>query len=185
MRAFVAIDPDEQNREFIYNIAALFNNLYEGNPVKKQNYHLTLFFFGNLHIVTLNTVKNILGEINASPFKITLDHVNCFYSKGSPRVCFVGGKSLELEAIFNYIKSKLNGSFIHFDDKPFKVHLTLFRIKYIRNLGEFTRILSEINNSFNALNFMVNSVILYSSSLTKSGPSYNIEFVKHLISFNK
>ena len=124
----------------------------EGKWVEGWNLHLTHKF---------------IGEDEPEKYKIKLKIKNeKLKIKGMGTF---GDKILYLKAnVSNDINKQINAKFNLKNDKPFKPHITLCRIKEIKNKKFFEEIKKYENISFE----MPLDVYLYKSTLTKKGPVY-------------
>ena len=130
MRLFVAI---RFNDEILNSLEELQSDLHQsglrGNYTKAENLHLTLAFIGEYGDV--EAVREALGEVEFSPFEISLDGIGRFgdlYWAGIR-------KSDELEKLTKRIRRALAGAGIPFDRKKFNPHITLVRKAVYRGQG--------------------------------------------------
>jgi 2'-5' RNA ligase len=91
-----------------------------------------------------------------------------------PRIIWVGIKEgiSKLKELYNSIESKLSNKGFPRENKDFSGHITIGRVKFIRDRTNFIQILNriEVNNFTQG----VVSIDLMESKLTPSGPIYNI-----------
>lgn len=179
MRAFLAIDlPTELKKKL--------SELKEEAPadikikwVEEPNFHITLKFFGN---ISENFLEKIFKESekiikNYQSFQLTLNQLGFFPEKKIPRVVWIGLTTQDetlfdlqkaLEKLFKRLK-------INSDKERFHPHITLFRIKSIGNLENFKNYLEKISQkteTLKGLNFKVNELIFFKSTLLPTGPLY-------------
>jgi 2'-5' RNA ligase len=130
-----------------------FKDVIEGKWVEGWNLHLTHKF---------------IGEENPEKYKIKLKIDNKkFKIKG---IELLNGKILYLKAdIDNSINQQINKKFNLTNDKPFLPHITLCRIKNIKDKNKLNEKITKWQN----IEFEIPlNVYLYKSTLTKKGPIY-------------
>ena len=138
MRSFVAI---EISSDKIINSISKFQSEININakPVEPHNLHFTLQFLGEISQETAEKVMMSLNAVKFSRFIVNLKGIGVFPKLKSPRIIWVGtdengGNSLiELANKVENTLTPLGFSV----DKPFKPHITVFRIKNkIGNIGK-------------------------------------------------
>ncbi len=176
MRLFVAVEVNEP--EVISSITKLQKRLaVQAKPVEPQNLHFTLQFLGEVNNNKIQEIKNSLDSISFSSFFVKFKKIGAFPRVKKPRVIWVGideegGNNLvqlakKVETALEPLGFKT--------DKPFKPHLTIFRIK--KKNVDVTEQLKKINN----LEFgsqKINEIKLKQSTLTPQGPIYSDLLVK-------
>jgi 2'-5' RNA ligase len=168
MRCFIAIKPPLKIANEYYEHLMKYKNAFYGSIVKPENMHITLSFFEHLEKKEVNQICDILKGYEVwSSFKVDLSDYSCFYRKSIPSVCFVAVKSKELFDLRESLSLKLKS--IPSDDKEFKAHLTLARIKRVNSNNEFENFLRETKPA----SFYVNELCFIKSKLTKAGPEYS------------
>jgi 2'-5' RNA ligase len=139
-----------------------------------DNMHITLVFLGDTEGKMIN---NIISNLNDScpasgQFEITLRRTGTFKSLNSPRVLWAGiDHSDSLIKLNKIIIGALRASGYKIEDRPFKPHLTLGRIKFIKD----TEALKKLLDNYKDMVFQkvaVDEVILYESILLAKGPVY-------------
>ena len=171
MRVFVAI---EITNEAVINSIRKFQKelKIDAKPVNPQNFHFTLQFLGEIsQDVSLKIIK-ALQTIEFSSFDIVLKGTGIFTKPSFTRVIWVGsnekGGDLLIQLSKKVVKSLEPLGF--FQDKPFKPHITVFRIKKkIRDISK------ELENK-KIVNFgiqRVSNIKLKKSELTSNRPIYS------------
>ncbi|MBA7673993.1 RNA 2',3'-cyclic phosphodiesterase [subsurface metagenome] len=178
IRTFIAINLNPEIRE---HLASLQNNLNIPESkikwVEKNNLHLTMKFLGYISLEQTELIKSELKEIASrySPFIIRLSsNIGVFPTYKMPRIIWVGIKEgiSELKELYNSIENKLSNKGFPREDKDFSGHITIGRVKFIRDKTNFIQILKRIEvNNFTQ---EVGSIDLMKSKLTPSGPIYDI-----------
>lgn len=176
MRTFVAIEISENDVKKSIND---FQNKLQINakPINSDQLHFTLQFLGEISEEQVQKVIESLQTIKFSEFTINLKGIGAFPKPKFPRVIWVGtdeagGKNLiELAKKVENVLKPLG----LVSDKPFKPHITIFRIK--KKIGDMTE---ELNKQ----KFMdfgiqkISRIMLKKSELTSEGPIYsNLEEV--------
>ncbi len=171
MRVFVAIEIT--NSEVINLIEKFQNELkIDAKPVESRNFHFTLQFIREVSEEMSQKIIQSLQKIEFSSFNIMLKEVGAFPKAQSPRVIWIGtdehGASMLIQ-LSKKVKKALE-PLGFFPDKPFKPHITVFRIK--KKIGDITK---ELENG-KTVNFGIQKVLnikLKKSELTPNGPIYS------------
>ena len=129
LRCFVAIPfPTEIKKHFksIYKFLSQNKNL---KIVSLENLHITLKFLGNIQESMVNKIDSILSSINYTSFNISFKNPGVFLNRGKPKVFFINIFSDSLKNITLLIDNKLEMLGFKKDDRDFRPHLTLARVK--------------------------------------------------------
>ena len=178
VRTFIAVNLNTEIKEYLASLQANLN--VPETKIKwvgKNNLHLTMKFLGYITLEQTKLVRSILKEIASrySPFIIKLSsNIGTFPTYQMPRIIWVGIKEgiNELKELYNSIENKLSNKGFPREDKDFHGHITIGRVKYIRDKTNFIQILKRIKvNNFTQ---EVGSIDLMESKLTPDGPIYNI-----------
>jgi len=171
MRVFVAIEIT--NEALINSIRKFQNELeIEAKPVEPQNFHFTLQFLGEISQDMLIKITKSLEKIEFSSFDIVLKGTGVFPKPSFPRVIWIGSDEKGGDLLIQLSKkvAKALEPLGFFQDKPFKPHITVFRIK--KKIGDVSK---ELENK-KMINFgmqHVSNIKLKKSELTSSGPIYS------------
>lgn len=176
-RTFIAIKiPLEKHKQEI--ISDIQKGLKEEKIkwVDTWNMHVTLFFLGDTEI---NVIPDIINEISAQlkdvkSFQLKLDGLGVFKSIREPKVVWIG---IEESISLKKIKERIDQSVEYFgfnkDNRTFKPHLTLGRIKFIQDKSNLKDVLDNFaDQDFGTIN--VKQVMYYESTLTPKGPIYKV-----------
>ena len=171
MRTFVAVEISNDNvikciRDFQSKVSI------QAKPVEPQNLHFTLQFLGEISEENCKKIKQNLNSIEFSPFKINFKGVGAFPNMRSPRVIWIGvddigGRMLEELAIKVQNSLKPLG---FFPDKPFKSHITIFRIK--NKIGNIKKDFEDFEDFEFGIQ-QISNFKLKQSTLTSNGPVYS------------
>jgi 2'-5' RNA ligase len=181
IRSFISVDIEDtsiQNK--IINLKnTLTQDISQIKFVEGKNLHLTLKFLGDIYETDIQNIIRKLNEIKIDKFKFKLTGVGCFDPK-FPRVIWVGveqGKE-ELIRLQNEIEKRLIELGFKPEKRKYSPHLTVGRVKTVKNKRELLSQLDQLkNNDFGEI--FVNNFRLRKSTLTPKGPNYEIikEFI--------
>src|SRR5690348_3307478 len=170
MRTFVAVEI--QNNEVLDHIAKLQSDLkFKARPVSKENMHFTLLFLGEITEETAPKIMNALKSITFSPIQISFSGVGAFPNPKFPRVIWIGVDETagqNLVKLAKQVEEKLLPLGFK-SDKPFKPHLTIFRIK--NNIGDISNELDRLK-AIHLGHDTITELKFKKSILTPSGPIY-------------
>lgn len=178
IRSFIAVNLNSDIKKYLNSLQA-YLNIPESKIkwVEKNNLHLTMKFLGYISLEQTELIKSILKEITSrhSPFIIRLfSNIGVFPTYKMPRIIWVGIREgiSELKELYNSIENKLSNKGFPREDKDFSGHITIGRVKFIRDKTNFIQILKRIE--VNNLSQEVGSIDLMESKLTPGGPIYDI-----------
>lgn len=177
IRCFIAIELSEEIKNTLAKIESeLQRNIQGVKWVNPDNIHLTLKFLGQIEKEAIEEIKKILDEITATarPFKIRLSQIGAFPNPNQPRVIWVGidDGTKESSHLANLIEEKIVPLGIEKEDRAFHPHLTLARIKFLKDK-------SSVKNAFASLKvpqveMTAAKIALFQSTLTPEGPIYTV-----------
>lgn len=187
MRAFIAI-------ELPKNIKASLTGLQEelktsGADIKwvePENIHLTLKFLGEIDEIVFNKVIKILGDIglDINPFQLSICSLGAFPKINFPRVIWVGVDKgdIEVKKIAKGLQEKIAKIGIPGEDRAFSSHITIGRVRSIRNreklISDLGKLAADFAEKYPA-EFSVTKITLFKSTLTPKGPIYEAFKVAH------
>lgn len=134
MRLFIAVNVDPALRPAL---AAIQGKLKATRApvswVKPENLHFTLKFLGEVSEAHLPPLRDAIRRtgVGVRPFSLSLAGVGRFPPKGRPRVIWVGVEqgADEMEKLRERIDEILLPLGFPREDRPFRPHLTLGRVK--------------------------------------------------------
>lgn len=177
MRTFIAIEIEEPLRkEFSFLQNELRKSQADVKWVEPKNMHLTLKFLGETKEEKVEKIKEVLKKLTQElrPFEITFCNLGAFPNLSSPRVIWIGidkGKE-ELTKLARGIEEHLEELGFPKEKRPYSGHLTLGRIRSMRNKENLKKIIEE-KMGFQAENELyVNRIVFFRSELKPSGPIY-------------
>ncbi|MEM4884354.1 MAG: RNA 2',3'-cyclic phosphodiesterase, partial [Saccharolobus sp.] len=155
-------------------------------PVEDTDIHLTIRFLGHISTSTVEIMKNILQNIGQtmSKFEIEIQGLGAFPSISKPRVIWVGlGKGSEyLHDIRRIIDNEIrrrNLRDVFEDQHEFSPHITLARVRSLKNINLFYELYRQYNDYKFGLS-TVTKIKLKQSILTPQGPIYKDLFITDL-----
>ncbi|HEV2192812.1 MAG TPA: RNA 2',3'-cyclic phosphodiesterase [Nitrosopumilaceae archaeon] len=170
MRTFVAVEI--QNNEVLDHITKLQSDLkIKARPVSKENMHFTLLFLGEIADEIAPKITDALKSITFSPIQISFNGVGAFPNPRFPRVIWIGVDDIagqNLVKLAKQVEEKLAPLGFK-SDKPFKPHLTIFRIK--NNIGDISKELDKLK-TIQLGHDTITELKFKKSILTPSGPIY-------------
>jgi 2'-5' RNA ligase len=165
MRLFVAIDLD--NEDYFKQIQG---QIPEAKATYPKAFHLTLKFLGDTD--KKEEIIKTLEKVQFNSFRLTTKEIGVFPSESYIRVVWLGLEdNNDLKKLQEDIEKTLEG-FNFKKDFDFKAHITLARIKFIRqeDKKDFVEELKQIK--FVEKEFDVKEFKLIKSELTRQGAIY-------------
>lgn len=145
--------------------------------VNAAQFHITLFFFGDVPLETIIPLRKLLhealGDVPAFTFK--LGSPGFFRHRKEPRVIWLGLESIsKLQELKKKVDKAAEKYVFKSDNKEFRPHLTLGRFAPGQEVTQL--LLDALNNSTLAsdLEYQVNELILFESKLLPTGPQYRV-----------
>ena len=136
--------------------------------------HITLAFLGDTSEESIRDVSVMLREkcSGYGRFDFILSGIGVFKTINDPKVIWAGiGNSEKLAELFQKVKDGLEEIGIKTEERDFKPHLTLGRIKWIKDKISLEGIISKFRvQEFQVVT--VDEVIFYESILQQTGPLY-------------
>ncbi len=173
--AAIKITPDDKFLKLYYRLLKQFED-ERIKWVEPQNMHITLKFFGETEENRINGICNVLNNISAdhTAFSFFLNNIGIFGSAYKPRVIWFGVENDEpIKLLASDLLIKLETIGFKNDRQNFVPHLTVGRIKELVHKRSFQSKIDKSKDTF-IQNVFVNKIYLFESTLTTSGPIYNI-----------
>ncbi|KUO48732.1 MAG: hypothetical protein APF76_01970 [Desulfitibacter sp. BRH_c19] len=130
MRVFLAIEFPEDIKEYLDQIHLVLREQSKtGNFTKKDNYHLTLRFIGEIKDHELDKLKEVIDEIalKHNCFQLTMNKVGCF-ARGSKMIIWVGINQNEtLGRLYSQLEQSLERKGYTKEERNFVPHVTIAR----------------------------------------------------------
>jgi 2'-5' RNA ligase len=174
-RIFIALKV-EAGESFLRIISSLKSEL-SNESIKwtnPDNIHITLAFLGDTEDEKIKIIRAMLKVIceGFGKFELIIKGSGVFKSLIDPRVIWTGIEPSEkLMQLNDLIMNGLKDAGTKIEDRPFKPHLTLGRIKYLKDNSLLKTFMEKYQNA-DIQKIQVKEVILYESTLLQAGPVY-------------
>lgn len=169
MRLFIAVElPKDVLDHFEFLQSKLKSNMVDQTFSWHQ--HITLKFLGNLD--SADEVIGLLKKVSFDSFEVSLSKSGVFPSEDNVRVVWVG---VEPEKPLVDLQKKVDDVLAPLsirNDHEFHPHITLSRVKFVKDKLEFKKILRMMHPD--QIKFSVDSFKLIKSDLTPMGPIYTV-----------
>jgi len=178
IRTFVSVEIPEKFSEQIVNIQ---KELEKTKPdikwVEPENFHFNLKFLSSRTEAEITKIseKTKAVTLRHKKFMLSIEQIGCFPSDSSPRVVWLGvqqGKE-EISNLANDIDESCSKLGIEKEKRKFEPHLTLGRIRSLKNQEALVKKINE-NRNIQIGTFKVSKILLMQSKLSPKGPTYSI-----------
>jgi len=177
IRLFIALNIPDELRKYLKG----FQSRLKHCPgriswVRPDNVHITLKFLGDTEKERINSLVEALSELSSAimAFRLRSNGLGAFPSRKSPRNLWLGiDESVELAALKEGLEEALSQAGFEKDNKPFRPHLTLCRLRS----KEASKAMGSMALDIKAekkVAFDVDRFVLYKSILGPHGASYDI-----------
>ncbi len=166
MRIFISIEIPKGIKKKIVEIQKNLPEFF-GKKIEIENLHLTLKFLGEIDEHIVEKVRSGLKEVKMKKFESEIDSIGVF-SEQFVRIVWLhlaGCEELQKEI------DKILGDLFDKENR-FMSHLTIARVKNIKNREGFLKKLGEIKTP--KIKFIVKEFYLMKSELSEEGPKYSI-----------
>ena len=140
-----------------------------------DNYHITLVFLGDTEEGKIKILGDLVEECckGSGEFDFFLRGAGVFRSIKEPRVIWVGiQESEKLIQLAELVNSAVKKSGIIIEEKSFRPHLTIGRLKKLQSPDILKSLLKKYEDT-EIQNIPVTEVILFESITKPTGPVYN------------
>jgi 2'-5' RNA ligase len=174
-RTFIAVKvkPEDILLEAVYSLRDRLAN----ENIKWTDFfdlHITLAFIGGTDGTSIMNIKSMLQQ-DLSGFgniEFELSGFGVFRNIRDPKVIFAQVENTErLAEAHAIIKKGLDTLNIKIEERDFQPHLTLGRIKYLKDRANLQELINEFRNQ-KFQDVIVDEVIFYESILQSTGPKY-------------
>jgi len=175
IRTFIAVDFD--NPAIVSKVQDVQRELIDSGismkPVEPQNLHVTLWFLGEIDRGRLELVLENAGKVAFKPFSLRVEGVGYFPGGSRINVIWLGIKDPEngLKNILDQLLEKLTKLGFKYDERGFTPHLTIGRVKFIRDKRLAIQKLDKLKELYFGEQY-VDSFKVKRSTLTSRGPIY-------------
>ena len=177
IRAFLAIEPPEDLLQTVIRLQEKLKREISGRLswTKPGRQHLTLKFFGDVSAGDVDQISRILHnrlQFGAA-IRLKIEKLGILPDASRPRVlwCDTSGNVEGLAALQKQMEADFAGIGFPEEDRPFRAHLTLARIKDPREISGLNDALTK-HAAFSAGEFQVREMILFQSKRTPQGAIY-------------
>ncbi len=174
LRAFVALEVSEP---VLRSLAGFQEEIRASGAdlklVEVENLHFTVRFLGEITEAQAVEAASRLGSLTLSSAEVEVKGVGAFPSPGSARVVWAG-VGAEHEGAMASIAERVIDSLLDIgerDDRPFRAHITLGRVRSPRNSRQLAELLGR-NRDRSFGRVRLSELKLKSSVLTSKGPNY-------------
>lgn len=175
IRAFLAIDVDEDLKAKMYKIIKKFKQIDANiKYVELENLHLTLKFFGDIDTEGIDLLSSKIESVvsNFDNFTVKIKGCGAFPNNNRIKVIWFG---LDDDEIVRKLHDELDKEFVKlgFDkDRKFSTHLTIGRMKSAKGKNKVKSTIEEFSD-VEIGEMSVDRIILKKSTLTPQGPIYD------------
>jgi 2'-5' RNA ligase len=174
-RIFIALKIE--TGEYFLSMLSSFKSGLSEDMIKwtnPENTHITLAFLGDTEEKTIKDIVSMLKDKceGSGKFELIIKGSGVFRNLTDPRIIWTGiEQSEKLSHLNDIITTGLKRLGINLEDRPFKPHLTIGRVKHINDKRKLKALIEQFQNS-EIQKVPINEVILYESVLLQSGPVY-------------
>jgi RNA 2',3'-cyclic 3'-phosphodiesterase len=172
MRCFLAIELDEHVRRHLDRVQA---RLVAREPavswVRRENWHVTLKFLGELDDATVVKICESLHGVAVDPMTLFAERMVYFPRRGPVRVIAaeLGGDTSRLGELYHRVKNISESIGLPREMRAFSAHITLGRSRRGLNTGTDR---SSLEECFPGPPFVACAFALFQSELLPRGPRY-------------
>jgi len=130
LRVYIAIDFEDDIKIYFDKITSHIKNYcVEGSFTKKNNFHMTIRFIGEVEELQISKIKKVIDKavLKISPFNLEITNLGIFERKNT-KILWIGIEENDILSELHKELSKLLKEWkIPFYDKLFMPHITLGR----------------------------------------------------------
>ncbi|MEN6508755.1 MAG: RNA 2',3'-cyclic phosphodiesterase [Smithella sp.] len=177
IRAFLAIEPPEDILQAMSRLQEKLKREVSGKIswTRPEGRHLTLKFFGDVSMEDVDKISAAVQNRVASGLSLNLkvEKPGVFPDARKPRIlwCGMAGDVVQLSVLQKQLDTDFDALGFPKEDRPFRAHLTLARIKDPRGVSGIGEALAK-QGAFTAGEFVCRELILFQSQLTPQGAIY-------------
>lgn len=176
IRAFIAIEISPPSK---LKISEFINQLKRSESdvkwVNDTQMHLTLKFLGNIEQDKIPEISGALKDIasKAVVFQIIFSGIEAFPDINRPRVIWLGIEkgADNLKKLAGHIEDKMKNLGFAKEGRCYKAHLTLGRVRSLKNIGALTSMISKTELDYRK-EITIDKLTLFQSTLTQKGVIY-------------
>ena len=177
IRAFLAILPPEDILQAMSRLQEKLKREVSGRIswTRPEGRHLTLKFFGDVSMEDVDKISAAVQNRVASGLSLNLkvEKLGVFPDARKPRIlwCGMAGDVTKLSVLQKQLDTDFDALGFPKDDRPFRAHLTLARIKDPHGVSGIGEALAK-HGAFAAGEFICRELVLFQSRLTPQGAIY-------------
>jgi 2'-5' RNA ligase len=145
--------------------------------VKLENIHLTLKFLGDVDEDRLECVADILKKCCPGfvPCAAQLIAIGAFPDLRHPKILWgaLDDSNKKILAYVDVLEGEMARSGFTKEERPFKPHLTIGRVRSNTNLNQLIHAIRKITFE-DKIEQVFDKIILFKSTLTSQGPEYEV-----------
>lgn len=173
--AAIKVQPSDEFTRVYFNLRKelSYENIKWVNP---DNVHITLKFFGETPEEKIPGINKALtaASIGVEPFSIRIENTGIFGSSYRPKVIWFGIEDGgAISTLAGKIFGELEKAGWENDRQNFVPHLTIARIKHLKDKKRFQQVIDGFRDSF-LQESEVTSFYLFESILHQDGPEYKV-----------
>jgi 2'-5' RNA ligase len=178
IRAFIAINIPEKLKDKLAEVQNHLKRLPgEFSWVRKEGFHLTLKFLGNILPSQIVPISDYLRKASQgiSPFPLKFVGLGAFPQITRPRVIWIGLEDPigNLKKLQYNLEWRLEQLGFEREGREFSPHLTLGRVKSLKNKAPLLKLITEYKVQEDWI-FQVEKVSLMQSDLKPTGAVYSV-----------
>jgi 2'-5' RNA ligase len=184
MRVFVAIPLPSELKAKLATLQQEFRqSALHATWVREASFHVTLKFLGEIHPERLQAIVTSMRETaqRYRPFDVMLRGVGVFPNELRPRVLWVGLHGGVLGQLQRELEEHLALQGYPADERPYHPHLTLARVKQVRQHRDFLTCINKYRDT-EVGPFTVDCLELLESQLHPTGANYSVINAAALVS---
>nr|NQU92251.1 RNA 2',3'-cyclic phosphodiesterase [Bacteroidota bacterium] len=172
--AAIKVEPDDQFLEIFDDLKIRLDDEMI-RWVDEKNIHITLKFFGEIPDDDIDGICDVFENVaqRHNPFIVPLRDIGIFGSSYNPRVVWFGmEKCPEIDSLAGDVLKSLIPISYSPDGQKFRAHLTVGRIKFLKNRTWFQEVINNFKGIF-IQKLLVEEFHLFDSKLRPQGPLYS------------
>lgn len=177
MRLFIAINLSENIKDELgKTITRLKAETRRGSFTRRDNFHITMLFLGEVDTSKVNNIKQAMEDVQATPFEINLSSLG-YFKRNEGDIFWIGvHKNEVLNDIYEQLYSRLTQVGFSLEARQFKPHLTIGR-RVIANHGFDS---SSFSQSIPSMKMTINKISLMKSERINEKLTYSEIYARDL-----
>lgn len=165
MRAFIALELPEEFADQTAQLARALQPKVQGRFMKRDTYHLTLAFLGDIGEAEVACAMAALDAVSSCPaVPLRVDGLGAFRARKDKTLYLALGKTPQSQQLASTLRDELSARDVGFDRKKFLPHVTLARRAQVAD--------SALNDLPFPTPATATCVTLFKSTLSPEGATY-------------